>query len=96
MSRKFVDETINRINQLMQRNLSAATYLDLSHEDNEESMQLVGRVEEIAERMHLCRLKGMADEQKELYAFVETITDGEITLFKEYFAWFRGLKKKGK
>ena len=37
MSRKLVQETIDRINDLMKRNALAETYLDLSAKDNEES-----------------------------------------------------------
>jgi hypothetical protein len=91
MSRKFIEETVDRINELMERNVSAKTYQDLSYEDNQESMDLVSRIEEIAEAMHLCRLKGMSCEERELYAFVKTISDGEIALFKHYLGWFRRL-----
>ena len=94
MSRKFVQETIDRINDLMKRNVLAETYLDLTLEDNQESMDLVGRIEEIADAMNIYRRKNLSDKEKELYVFVETITDGEVVLFKQYFAWFRGLSRK--
>lgn len=94
MSRKFVQETIDRINDLMQRNVAAETYLDLSKADNSESMHLVNRIEEIAETMNTYRHRTLPDEEKELYGFVETITVAEVTLFKHYFAWFRSLSVK--
>ncbi len=94
MPRRFVEETIDRINQLMQRNITAKTYLELSYEDNEESMQLVSRIEEIADAMKMCRSRTVPDEERALYAFAETITEGEVALFKQYFVWFRGLSAK--
>lgn len=94
MSRKLVQETIDRINDLMKRNALAETYLDLSAKDNEESMDLVGRIEEIAEAMTIYRRRNLSDKEKELYQFVETITESEIAFFKEYFAWFRNLSRK--
>ena len=94
MSRKFVQETVDRIKDLMKRNVLAESYLDLTLEDNEESMNLVSRIEEIAEAMEIYRRRGLSDQEKELYLFVETITDGEVILFKKYFAWFRNLSRK--
>jgi hypothetical protein len=91
MSRKFIEETVYRIDQLMKRGVMAKTYLDLSQEDNRESMELVSRIEEIADAMTLCRSRNLLEEQRELYAFAETVTDGEISLFRKYFAWFRSL-----
>jgi len=95
MKRKFIDETLDRLNDLMQRNVTAKTYLDLSRKDNEESMELVGRIDEIVEAMCACQSRNIPDQERELYVFAETITDGEVALFKEYFAWFRGLGRKG-
>ena len=94
MKRKFIDETLDCINDVMQRNVTAKTYLDLSRKDNEESMNLVSRIDEIVEAMCACQSKRLPDQERELYAFAETITDGEVALFKEYFAWFRGLGRK--
>jgi hypothetical protein len=74
--------------------VSAKTYLDLSRKDNEESMSLVGRIDEIVEAMCACQSRNIPDEERVLYAFAETVTDGEVALFKEYFAWFRGLSGK--
>jgi len=39
MARSFIEETIRRIDNPMQRNVKAKTYLDLSSEDNKESMK---------------------------------------------------------
>jgi len=94
MAKGFVEETIDRINQLMQRHITAKTYSDLKYEDNKESMELVSRIEEITDAMSMCRSRNLPDEQRELYAFAETITDGEVALFKKYCAWFRSLSKK--
>ena len=94
MAKTFIEETIDRINRLMQRNTKATTYLDLRYEDNKESMELVSRIEVIADAMTMCRSRKLPDEERELYAFAETITDGEIVLFKKYFAWFRSLSTK--
>ncbi|MDY6838362.1 MAG: hypothetical protein SWH78_10340 [Thermodesulfobacteriota bacterium] len=94
MPRKFIEETVCRIDQLMKRHPRAQTYLDLSDEDNKESMELVSRIEEIADAMRMCRLKSLPEEQRELYAFAESITDSQLSLFKEYFSWFRNLSTK--
>jgi hypothetical protein len=94
MPRKFIEETIHRINELMQRNVTAKTYLDLSHEDNKESMELVSRIGDIADAMSKCRSRNLPDEARKLYAFAETITDGEVAFFKKYFVWFRSLSTK--
>jgi hypothetical protein len=94
MARKFIEETIHRITELMERNVTAKTYLDLSYEDNKESMELVSRIDEIADAMSKCRSRNLADEERELYAFAETITDGEVAFFKKYFVWFRSLSTK--
>ena len=94
MPKKFIEETVCRIGQLMKRHATAQTYLDLSYEDNKESMELVSRIEEIADATRICRSKNLPEEERELYAFAETITAGEVSLFKEYFAWFRNLSTK--
>ena len=94
MARRFVEETIHRINGLMERNVTAETYLDLSHEDNRESMELVSRINDIADAMSKCRSRNLPEEERELCAFAETVTDGEVALFKSYFFWFRSLSKK--
>ena len=94
MPRKFIEETIHRINALMQRNATAKTYLDLSYNDNKESMELVSRIGDIADAMSKCRSRNVADEERELYAFAETMTDGEVAFFKKYFVWFRSLSAK--
>jgi len=94
MPRKFIEETIDRIEQLMQRNITAKSYLNLSYEDNKESMELVSRIEEIADAMTMCRSGDLPDEERELYAFAETIIDGDVALFKKYFVWFRSLSAK--
>jgi hypothetical protein len=57
-------------------------------------MELVSRIDEIVEAMCACQSSNIPDQERELYVFAETITDGEIALFKEYFAWFRGLGRK--
>jgi hypothetical protein len=94
MPRKFIEETIHRINELMQRNVMAKTYLDLSYEDNQESMELVSRIGDIADAMTMCRSRNLPEEARELCAFAETITDGEVVFFKKYFVWFRSLSTK--
>ena len=94
MSRKFIEETVCRIDKLMKRHATAQTYLELSHEDNRESMELVSRIQEITDAMTMGRSKNLPEEERELYAFAETITDGEISLFRGYFAWFRNLSTK--
>jgi len=94
MPKKFIEETVCRIGQLMKRHATAQTYLDLSYEDNKESMELVSRIEEIADAMRMCRSKNLPEEQRELYAFAETITEAEIALCKRYFVWFRSLSIK--
>jgi len=91
---KFIEETIDRINQIMARHMTAKDYLDLGYEDNQESMELVGRIEEIADAMKMCRSRNLSEEERGLYAFAETVTDGDVTLFKRYFVWFRGLSTK--
>ena len=92
--RKFIEETIHRINELMERNVGAKTYLDLSREDNRESMELVSRIGDIADAMSRCRSRNLPDEERGLYAFAETTTDGEVAFFKSYFVWFRSLSTK--
>jgi len=94
MPRKFIEETIHRINELMQRNVTAKTYLDLSYEDNKESMELVSRIDDIADAMSKCRSRNLPDEERELYAFAETMTDGEAVFLKNYLVWFRSLSTK--
>ncbi|MGD8512978.1 MAG: hypothetical protein PVG85_03425 [Deltaproteobacteria bacterium] len=94
MPRRFIEETIRRINALMERNVTAKTYLDLSHEDNRESMELVSRIDDIADAMSKCRSRNLPDEEREVYAFAETITDGEVALFRSYFVWFRNLSTR--
>jgi len=63
MPRKFIEETIHRIDELMQRNVTAKTYLDLSHKDNKESMELVSRIDDIADAMSKCRSRNLPDEE---------------------------------
>jgi hypothetical protein len=94
MPGKFIEETIYRINKLRERNITAKTYLDLSDEDNRESMELVSRISEIADAMSKCRSRNLPEEQRELYIFAETITDAEVAFFKNYFVWFRSLSTK--
>ena len=94
MPSKFVEETVGRINELMQRNITAKTYLDLNYEDNKESMELVSRIDDIADAINMCRSRNLPDEERELYAFAETITDGQVAIFKKYFVWFRSLSTK--
>ncbi|MDY6950322.1 MAG: hypothetical protein SWE60_02330 [Thermodesulfobacteriota bacterium] len=94
MSRKFIEETVCRIDLLMKRHVTAQTYLDLNQEDNKESMELVSRIEEIADAMKMCRARNVPCEQRELYAFAETVTEEEISLFRAYFRWFRSLSTK--
>jgi len=94
MPRKFIEETIHRINQLMERNVAAKTYLDLSYEDNKESMELVSRIGDIADAMSKCRSTNLPEEERELYAFAETMTDGEAVFLKNYLVWFRSLSTK--
>lgn len=94
MPRKFIEETIHRITELMERNVTAKTYLDLSYEDNKESMELVSRIGDIADAMSKCRSRNLPDEAREVYAFAKTITDGEVAFFKKYFVWFRSLSTK--
>jgi hypothetical protein len=94
MPRRFIEETIHRITELMQRNVMAKTYLDLSHEDNKESMELVSRINDIADAMAKCRSRSLPNKEREVYAFAETVTDGEIAFFKDYFVWFRSLSTK--
>jgi hypothetical protein len=94
MGRTFIEETIERINELMERNTASKTYLDLSYEDNQESMELVSRIEEIADAMTMCRSRNLPDAERELYTFAQTVTDGEVSLFKKYFLWFRSLSMK--
>ena len=94
MPRKFIEQTIDRINQLMARHMTAKDYLGLGYEDNQESMELVGRIEEIADAMEMCRSRNLPEEERGLYAFAETVTDGEVALFKRYFVWFRSLSTK--
>ena len=94
MPRKLIEETIDRINELMQRNITAKTYLDLSRKDNEESMELVSRINDIADARTMCRSKNLSDEERELSAFAGTITDGQVAFFKKYFVWFRSLSTK--
>jgi len=94
MPRKFIEETIHRIDELMQRNVTAKTYLDLSHKDNKESMELVSRIDDIADAMSKCRSRNLPDEERELYAFAETMTDGEAVFFRNYLVWFRSLSTR--
>jgi hypothetical protein len=75
----------------MARHIKARNYLDLDYADNRESMELVSRIEEIADAMEICRSKNLAETEKELYAFAETVTEGDVALFREYFLWFRSL-----
>lgn len=94
MARKFIEETIDRVNAVMARNATAKTYLDLSHEDNRESMELVSRINDIADARSKCRSRNLPKEERELCAFAETLTDGEVGLFRSYFVWFRSLSTK--
>ena len=94
MPRRFIEETIERINQIMARHVTARDYLDLGYEDNQESMELVSRIEEIANAIDMCRSRTLSEEERELYAFAETVTDGDVALFKRYFVWFRSLSTK--
>ena len=95
MPRRFIEETIGRINQIMARHITSKDYLDLGYEDNQESMELVSRIKEIADATEMCRSKNLPEEERGLYAFAETVTDGDVDLFKRYFVWFRSLSKKG-
>jgi hypothetical protein len=94
MPRKSIQETVDRITHLMEHNVSAKTYLELSTDDNNESMQLVARIDEIADAMTTYRMKDLPEKEKELYEFVETITEDDIALFKRYCAWFRRIGRK--
>ena len=94
MQKNFIEETICRINELRERNVTARTYLDLSDEDNRESMELVSRISDIADAMTRCRSRNLPGEERELYVFAETITDAEVAFFKNYFVWFRSLSTK--
>jgi|GEM_PF-3430644 hypothetical protein len=95
MSRKFIEETIDRINKLMEGNVSAKTYSDLSYGDNAESMELVSRVSDIADAAEKCRSERLSEDQRQFYAFAENLKSADVDLFKKFFAWFRGLSKKG-
>ena len=57
-------------------------------------MELVSRIGDIADAMSKCRSRNLPEEQRELYVFVETITDAEVAFFKNYFVWFRSLSTK--
>jgi len=94
MSRKFIEETVDRINSIMQSNTGAKTYLDLSIQDNRESMELVTRINDIADAAEKCRSETLPDEQRRLCAFAEALKAEDIALFKHYFVWFRGLSVK--
>ena len=94
MSREFIEETIDRINQLMKGNVSAKTYSDLSYRDNAESMELVGRISDIADAAEKCRSENLSEDQRHFYTLAESLKTKDVDLFKEFFAWFRGLSKK--
>jgi hypothetical protein len=92
--RDFLEETIDRINQIMARHVTAKDYRDLGYDDNRESMELVSRIGDIADAMEMCRSRNVPEKERELYAFAETVTDRHVALFKRYFLWFRSLSTK--
>jgi hypothetical protein len=93
MSKAYVEETIRRINELMQRNVTAETYMDLTVEDTKESLFLFRHIEEIAEIVHLYRSGLVPEKEKQHFKFVEDVTAGEIELFGQYMDWFKALDK---
>jgi hypothetical protein len=92
--RTFIEETIDRINRIMARHVTAKSYLELGYEDNQESMELVSRIGDIADAREMCRSRDLPEGGRELYAFAETLTDEDVALFKRYFLWFRSLSTK--
>jgi hypothetical protein len=92
--RRFIEETIDRINGIMARHGTAKNYLELGYEDNQESMELVSRISDIADAMEMCRSRRLPEQERALYAFAETVTDEDVALFKRYFLWFRSLSTK--
>ena len=94
MKKKFIEETVLRINRIMARHTTTKDYLGLGYEDNQESMELVSRIEEIVDAMEMCRSRNLPEEQRALYAFAEAVTDAEVALFRQYFVWFRNLSTK--
>jgi len=93
MSKEYVNEIIRRINDLMQRNVSAKIYMDLTIDDTKESLFLFRHIEEIAEIIHLYRSGLLPYEEREHFSFVEDVTAGEIELLGQYMDWFKSLDK---
>jgi hypothetical protein len=93
MSKEYVNEIIRRINELMQRNVTAKIYMDLTIDDTKESLFLFRHIEEIAEIIHLYRSGLLPDEEKDHFSFVEDVTAGEIELLGQYMDWFKSLDK---
>jgi hypothetical protein len=96
MSKEYVDEIIRRINDLMQRNVAARTYMDLTVQDTKESLFLFRHIEEIAEVIHLYRSGLVPEGEKGHFRFVEDVTPGEIELLGQYMDWFKSLDREEK
>lgn len=94
MSSQFIEDTVDRIHKLMKGNVSAQTYSDLSFDDNAESMELVSRISDIADAAEKARSKNLSEDQRQVYAFAESLKTKDVDLFKEFFAWFKSLSKK--
>jgi hypothetical protein len=87
--KQYVGQLIERINALMQRNVDAKTWGDLTEEDSNESTELFEKIEAFTEKQLLFQAGGK--EYEEEYKGFEEVTDRENTVLNTYISWFIGL-----